>query len=328
MKLTGFLAISSLVNAQNETVKQMSPRIINGVDAKIDNHPWLVSMWAPGVDSAPNHCGGAILHEEWILTATHCLFSQSQRPSNLVDVDLFRTVFAGDSVMIGMTKQSDAIGQAAQNGIFEKEIVSAHCHPEFEVSANNVLLNDICLLRIKAIGEAEFGSFGYTKQDKVCLPESNTVPASRCHAAGWGLTDNNDVESESDGLLVAHLPPVDTDTCQLWYSEAGIDIDFNVHKCFGYENGSQDTCRGDSGAPIVCDNNGHMEVHGISSFADECGLPQRPGVYTNVYQYKNWIIERINEIHPEANYTLATCGFLQIGVSFKIIGVLLGWFLF
>ena len=127
-----------------------------------------------------------------------------------------------------------------------------------------------------------------------------------------------------------------------------------------------------------------MEVHGISSFADECGLPQRPGkywwcgflqnfnwrifkgVYTNVYQYKNWIIERINEIHPEANYTLATCGksqklkwwqkvknwfenlfswtwnfwilvlsddiiltferFLQIGVSFKIIGVLIGWY--
>ena len=46
----------------------MSPRIINGVEASVENHPWLVSMWAPGVDAAPNHCGGAILHEEWILT--------------------------------------------------------------------------------------------------------------------------------------------------------------------------------------------------------------------------------------------------------------------
>ena len=81
-----------------------------------------------------------------------------------------------------------------------------------------------------------------------------------------------------------------------------------------------------------------MEGPGISSFADQCGLPQRPGkywsgsgpvsrlmsckktltaslilysfkgVYTNVFQYKSWIIDRINEIHPEANYTLATCG--------------------
>ena len=32
------------------------------------------------------------------------------------------------------------------------------------------------------------------------------------------------------------------------------------------------------------------------------------GVYTNVHHYKDWIIERINDIHPEANYTLATCG--------------------
>ena len=50
----------------------------------------------------------------------------------------------------------------------------------------------------------------------------------------------NPFSAESDGLLVAHLPPVDTDTCQLWYSEAEIDIDFNVHKCFGYENGNQE----------------------------------------------------------------------------------------
>ena len=51
--------------------------------------------------------------------------------------------------------------------------------------------------------------------------------------------DINPNSAESDGLLVAHLPPVDTDTCQSWYSVEGIDIDFNVHKCFGYENGSQ-----------------------------------------------------------------------------------------
>lgn len=57
----------SLVNAQNKTVN-VSPRIINGVQASINSHPWLVSMWAPNVDAAPNHCGGAILHEEWILT--------------------------------------------------------------------------------------------------------------------------------------------------------------------------------------------------------------------------------------------------------------------
>ena len=51
--------------------------------------------------------------------------------------------------------------------------------------------------------------------------------------------DSNPNSAESDGLMVAHLPPVDTYTCQGWYSEVGIDIDFNVHKCFGHEDGNQ-----------------------------------------------------------------------------------------
>ena len=51
---------------------------------------------------------------------------------------------------------------------------------------------------------------------------------------------SNPYSAESDGLLVAHLPPVDTDTCQVWYSEDEIDIDFDVHKCFGYEDGRQE----------------------------------------------------------------------------------------
>ena len=38
---------------------------------------------------------------------------------------------------------------------------------------------------------------------------------------------------------MAHLPPVDTNTCQAWYAEDEIDINYDVHKCFGYEDGNQ-----------------------------------------------------------------------------------------
>ena len=51
--------------------------------------------------------------------------------------------------------------------------------------------------------------------------------------------DSNPNSAESDGLMEAYLPPVDTNTCHLWYKEDGIDIDFNVHKCFGHEDGHQ-----------------------------------------------------------------------------------------
>ena len=68
----------------------------------------------------------------------------------------------------------------------------------------------------------------------------------------------NSYSAESDGLLVAHLPPIATDTCQLWYSDDEIDIDFNVHKCFGYEDGQQERfidCQRLIDAPIVKPDN-------------------------------------------------------------------------
>ena len=37
----------------------------------------------------------------------------------------------------------------------------------------------------------------------------------------------------------------------------------------------------------MCTNDGRTwEVHGIVSFAIECGVAGRPGVYTNVYNYR------------------------------------------
>uniref|UniRef100_A0A2K5F7U2 Kallikrein related peptidase 8 n=1 Tax=Aotus nancymaae TaxID=37293 RepID=A0A2K5F7U2_AOTNA len=55
--------------------------------------------------------------------------------------------------------------------------------------------------------------------------------------------------------------------------------------CAGNNNGA-DTCQGDSGGPLVCDG----ALQGITSWgSDPCGRPNRPGVYTNICRYLDWI---------------------------------------
>ena len=51
-----------------------SPRssIVGGEDASLSDYPWQVSL-RNVVVGLSHFCGGSILNERWILTASHCL---------------------------------------------------------------------------------------------------------------------------------------------------------------------------------------------------------------------------------------------------------------
>jgi secreted trypsin-like serine protease len=50
--------------------------------------------------------------------------------------------------------------------------------------------------------------------------------------------------------------------------------------------------QGDSGGPLVC--NGVLQ--GITSWgSDPCGRPEKPGVYTNICLYRDWIKETMGK---------------------------------
>lgn len=57
----------------------------------------------------------------------------------------------------------------------------------------------------------------------------------------------------------------------------------------GYEHGGMDACAGDSGAPLFAEVDGEGVIVGITSWGVGCGRPYRPGVYTRVSYYLEWI---------------------------------------
>ena len=54
-----------------------------------------------------------------------------------------------------MTKQDES---EPQNGVYEKRLVSGHCHPDFSIDSQGELSADICLLRVETIQDHEFKS--------------------------------------------------------------------------------------------------------------------------------------------------------------------------
>lgn len=59
--------------------------------------------------------------------------------------------------------------------------------------------------------------------------------------------------------------------------------------CAGYPQGERDACVGDSGGPLMIQQNGVYRQIGIVSQGEGCAIPGKYGIYTRVSSYANWI---------------------------------------
>uniref|UniRef100_A0A8P0N5X1 Kallikrein-related peptidase 2 n=1 Tax=Canis lupus familiaris TaxID=9615 RepID=A0A8P0N5X1_CANLF len=113
------------------------------------------------------------------------------------------------------------------------------------------------------------------------LPKKEPPLGSTCYVSGWGSTDPETI-FHPGSLQCVDLKLLSNNQCAKVYTQKVTKFML----CAGVLEGKKDTCKGDSGGPLICDG----ELVGITSWgATPCGKPQMPSLYTRVMPHLMWI---------------------------------------
>ena len=148
-------------------------------------------------------------------------------------------------------------------------------HENFDMST---VENDIALLKIAT--PLTFDDY----VQPIALPSQGQSSSGDSLVTGWG--DLTELGIEPEVLQKVVIPIVSDEQCR---AALGETVVYDSMICAGVPGGLIDSCAGDSGGPMVCDFNSSAYLCGIVSWGYGCGAPNKPGVYTEVAYFVDWI---------------------------------------
>uniref|UniRef100_A0A672FTK6 Zgc:55888 n=1 Tax=Salarias fasciatus TaxID=181472 RepID=A0A672FTK6_SALFA len=238
-------------------------RIMGGQEAWAHSWPWQVSL---RLASTPA-CGGAVVSPLWVVSAAHC-FRRYSKAS-------VWTVLAGKHDL-------DNLLESGQQLVGVSSIISHHDY-NFRTKSG-----DVALLRLQQ--PLVFNQF----VRPIDLWMSPLPVSKRCTVTGWGSTQENGPRMHR--LQEVNVTVLPSETCNRYYSGR---IRHNMF-CAGKDQGGVDACQGDSGGPLSCFTGIRHELAGLVSWGIGCGRAKRPGVYTRVQQYADWMSDTMSELEPDS----------------------------
>ncbi|XP_015277967.1 PREDICTED: alpha- and beta-fibrinogenase OhS1-like [Gekko japonicus] len=245
--------LSILVLLLDSTVSPYRDRIIGGCECPEDEHPWLVLLY----NLTLPYCAGVLIDLNWVVTAAHCC----PKSSEIVVIRLGEHNLSESS-------GNEQMRTSAETIVFDPDV---DCANECE--------NDIMLIKLNTAADRT----AYVAP--LSLATSPPSLGTSCTVMGWGAVTSPE-ETFPDVPHCVNITILESQSCK---DEFPCVVPENI-LCAGVLEGGKDSCRGDSGGPLICEDT----LQGIVSLGgNPCGQPNLPGVYTKISQYASWIQENI-----------------------------------
>ncbi|XP_054553601.1 chymotrypsinogen B-like [Talpa occidentalis] len=226
------------------------PKIINTTDTLPGSAPWLVAVMT--ANTIP-FCWGALINENWVITAAHC----NVTTSDLVGVGLYDPRSGKDLQIL--------------------QIAQVFIYPHVYWS---VVDNDIALLKLESA--ARFSRTVYP----ALLPTASDRfrPGRLCVTMGWGLAHPNASDHPRE-LQKTKVPLLNNTECRRHWdwiiTDAKMCAGANSFSCWEV----------DSGAPLICRKKKVLYLVGVMSFMSETCPTLKPLVFTRITKIISWIQE-------------------------------------
>ncbi|TOF86826.1 peptidase S1, partial [Vibrio parahaemolyticus] len=253
-----FLAGALAAPSRHLRYRLSNYKIVGGTDAEPGEFPYQLSFQETFLGFSFHFCGASIYSEKWAITAGHCVYGDNyNNPSGLQVVAGELDLSRNDG-----TEQYSSVSRIILHDGFDYDL----------------LTNDIALLELAQ--PLEFNE----NVGPVTLPEQGHQATGDSVITGWGtLTEGG---STPDVLQKVTIPIVSDEECRNDYSADDV-YDYMI--CAGVPEGGKDSCQGDSGGPMVASDTGSPYLAGIVSWGYGCARPNRPGVYTEVAYFVDWV---------------------------------------
>uniref|UniRef100_A0A8C5LK11 HGF activator n=1 Tax=Leptobrachium leishanense TaxID=445787 RepID=A0A8C5LK11_9ANUR len=244
-------------------------RVVGGTAALPASHPWAAAIYI-----GQSFCSGTLIQPCWVVSAAHC-FAHNP-PKSTIKVVLGQHFF---NVTTDVTQTF--------------EIDRYIFYDEYSIFKPTE--HDIVLIKLKKVNDHCAKRNQYVQL--ICLPESDISfeEGHFCDISGWGRL-SEDSTDYSHIMQEVMIPLVSDSKCSS-PEVYGFDISDNM-LCAGYFECTRDACQGDSGGGLTCEMDKTSYLYGIISWGDGCGRNNKPGVYTRVSNYVDWIKRKIMPKKP------------------------------